>query len=75
MNSQSNSKGEQNRRAEVVSIICVVGALLLSTLALHRWGDRILVRSILGVCWGGYALYSFGPDAVRVFRELRNRMQ
>jgi hypothetical protein len=51
-------------------------ALGLSILVLRLWGDHIVVRAILGSCWGGYAFFSLGgPDLIRWMKEARSKKQ
>jgi len=72
MKFQSGIKGIGSRSGSLLGIAGFAGALGLSILVLRRWGDHILVRAVLGSCWGGYAFFSLGgPDIIRMIREAR----
>jgi energy-converting hydrogenase Eha subunit A len=73
MKPHSDTKEEPTRGGLILSIAGIVVALGLSTLVLRLWGEHIIMRAILGLCWGGYALYSFGPDLIQFVREARNK--
>ena len=67
---------DSNRRKAGISLPEVVGfvmALGLSTLILRLWGDHIAVRAVLGLAWGGYCLWAFGPDLMHFVRPNKNR--
>lgn len=51
----------------VVKVI-FFAALGLSSLILNSWGDRLIVRIVIGVAWSGYCLFAFGPDLLRLLR-------
>jgi hypothetical protein len=72
MKLQSGTKGIGSRSVSLLSIASFAGALGLSILVLRLWGDHIVVRALLGSCWGGYAFFSLGgPDIIRMIREAR----
>ena len=72
MKFQSGIKGIGSRSGSLLGIAGFAGALGLSILVLRLWGDHILVRALLGSCWGGYAFFSLGgPDIIRMIREAR----
>lgn len=56
----------------VVKIIFFT-ALGLSSLILNFWGDRLIVRMAIGVAWGGYCLFAFGPDLLRLRRGKQSK--
>ena len=67
---------DSNRRKAAISLSGVVGfviALGLSTLILNLWGDHIAVRAVLGLAWGGYCLWAFGPDLMHFIRHDKNQ--
>ena len=72
MKFQSGIKGIGSRSGSLLGIAGFAVALGLSILVLRLWGDHILVRALLGTCWGGYAFFSLGgPDIIRTIREAR----
>ena len=74
MKLQSDAKGLGSRGGPLLGIAGFVAALGLSILVLRLWGDHIVVRAILGSCWGGYAFFSLGgPEIIRWIREARNK--
>ena len=74
MKLQSDAKGVSSRTGSLLGIAGFVAALGLSILVLRLWGDHIVVRAVLGSCWGGYAFFSLGgPDLIRWIREARRK--
>ena len=74
MKFQSSIRGIGSRSGSLLGIAGFAGALGLSILVLRLWGDHILVRALLGSCWGGYAFFSLGgPDIIRMIREARRK--
>ncbi|HKF58837.1 MAG TPA: hypothetical protein VKJ45_25585 [Blastocatellia bacterium] len=72
MKFQSSIRGIGSRSGSLLGIAGFAGALGLSILVLRLWGDHILVRALLGSCWGGYAFFSLGgTDIIRMIREAR----
>jgi len=72
MKFQSNLKGIGSCSGSILGIAGFAGALALSILVLRLWGDHIVVRALLGSCWGGYAFFSLGgPDIIRMIKEAR----
>jgi hypothetical protein len=72
MKSQSRAKAEPGRRGSILGIAGFVVALGLSVLVFRLWGEHIVIRAIVGCCWGAYAFFSLGgPDLIRMIREAR----
>lgn len=47
-------------------------ALGLSILFLNSW-DNLVVRTSVGLFWGAFFLIVNGPDALRTFRQLKQK--
>jgi len=74
MKLQSDAKGIGSRRGSLLGIAGFVAALGLSILVLRLWGDHIVIRAVLGSCWGGYAFFSLGgPELIRRIRKARRK--
>jgi hypothetical protein len=66
-----NAPDSQRGSGDAISIRAVLvflTALGLSSLVLNFGGDRLVVRTIVGLAWGGYCLFAFGPDFVSFVR-------
>ena len=55
------------------AIVVFLAALGLSALILNSWGDRLVVRAIVGMAWGGYCMFAFGSDLPRLLRDKRRK--
>ena len=53
--------------------VIVFAALGLSSLILNSWADRLVVRIIIDVEWGGYCVFAFAPDLLRLLRVRRRK--
>ena len=74
MRLQPDAKREPCRGGSILGIAGFVAELGLSVLVLRAWGDHIVIRAILGSCWGAYAFFSLGgPDLIRWIREARRK--
>ena len=62
---------DSNRKRAGISVPTVlifVIALGLSSLILNFW-NHIAVRAVLGLAWGSYCLWAFGPDLMHLVRH------
>jgi hypothetical protein len=74
MNLQQDAKHAPRRARSILSMAGFVAALGLSVFVFRLWGEHIIVRAIVGSCWGAYAFFSFGgPELVRWIREARRK--
>ena len=67
---------DSSRRKAGITLPGVVGfviALGLSSLILNLWGNHIAVRALLGLAWGGYCLWAFGPDLMHFIKHNKNQ--
>ena len=62
MKNTSDSKQRSGDAISIGTVVVFLAALGLSSLVLNFWGDRLVVRAIVGLAWGGYCLFAFGPD-------------
>ena len=64
-----DSKNGQRKAVTLPMIAGFVIALALTSLVLNLWGDHILVRGVIGLAWGSYCLWAFGPDLLHLIRQ------
>jgi hypothetical protein len=65
----SESKNGRRKAVTVPMIGAFVIALALTSLVLNLWGDHIAVRALIGLSWGSYCLWAFGPDLLHLIRQ------
>ena len=73
MGNLSDPRHDSSEGISMRVVVIFLTALGLSSLVLNYWGDRLVVRAILGVAWGGYCLVAFGPGLARFLRRNERR--
>ena len=49
----------------ITVVVIFVAAIGVSALVLNLWGNHLVARAMIGIAWGGYCLFAFGPDFLR----------